>query len=219
MLDPALFSLFIAGLVGGGHCLGMCGGVVTAFTLQLPPGPRWPYLLGFNVGRLLGYGLIGAIAGAVGSIPGLLALTLVKTVLWWLANLLLIVMGCYIAGWAAWFTRLERLGVPVWARVQPLLRRLLPIRWFWQALVAGALWGWLPCGLVYTASLSALASGSTENGILLMLAFGLGTLPNLMLIGAAAGRLRAWLGYRWLRSILGLLLIVVGVWRLVAGLH
>ncbi|WP_255987415.1 sulfite exporter TauE/SafE family protein [Chitinolyticbacter albus] len=218
MPDPALFTLFVAGLVGGGHCLGMCGGVVTAFTLQLPPGPRWPYLLGFNAGRLLGYALIGALAGALGSLPQLLALSALKTVLWWIANLLLILMGCYVAGWARWFARLERLGVPIWRQLQPVLRHFLPIRQWRHTLVVGALWGWLPCGLVYTASLSALASGSTEKGALLLMAFGLGTLPNLLLIGAAAEHLRGALRLRGLRTILGLLLVMLGMWRLYAGL-
>ncbi|UXY17183.1 sulfite exporter TauE/SafE family protein [Chitiniphilus purpureus] len=214
MPDAGLLALFVAGLVGGGHCLGMCGGVVTAFTLQLPPGPRWPYLLGFNAGRLAGYALIGAIAGTLGSLPGLLALDPIKTVLAILADLLLVAMGLYIAGWAGWFTRLEKLGVPIWRRIQPWLRRWLPIRRGWHTLVVGALWGWLPCGLVYSASLSSMASSSTEMGAAMMLAFGLGTLPNLLAMGIAAESLRRALAQVWLRRILGLGLVATGCARL-----
>ncbi|XZG71781.1 sulfite exporter TauE/SafE family protein [Chitinibacteraceae bacterium HSL-7] len=214
----SILALWLAGLAGGGHCLAMCGGVLTAFTLQLPPGPRWRYHLAFNVGRLGGYMLIGALAGWLGSLAGVLALGTIKTALWWLANLLLIAMGCYIAGWASWFTRIERVGVPVWRHIQPLLRRLLPVRHLGHALGAGLLWGWLPCGLVYTATLSALASMSAWHGALLMAAFGLGTLGNLLLIGAAAERLRAWMAVRWVRPLLGSALIAVGVVRLVMAL-
>ncbi|GLS03897.1 hypothetical protein GCM10007860_10420 [Chitiniphilus shinanonensis] len=212
--DFGPFALLLAGLVGGGHCLAMCGGVVTAFTLQLPPGPRWHYLLGFNVGRILGYTLIGALAGALGSLPALFALHPLKLVLWVLANLLLIAMGLYIAGWAGWFSRLEKLGVPVWRRIQPWLRRFLPIRRWRHTLVVGALWGWLPCGLVYTASLTAMASSSTVSGALSMMMFGIGTLPNLLAIGVAAETLRSWLNRRWLRWSLGLSLIAVGLVRM-----
>ncbi|TJZ72927.1 sulfite exporter TauE/SafE family protein [Chitiniphilus eburneus] len=214
--DISLLALFLAGLVGGGHCLGMCGGVVTAFTLQLPPGPRWPYLVGFNIGRVLGYTLIGALVGTLGSLPALFALNPIKIALWFLANLLLIVMGLYIAGWARWFVRLEMLGLPLWRRIQPFLRRFLPIRRWRHTLVVGALWGWLPCGLVYSASLTAMASSSTASGALLMMMFGLGTLPNLLAIGMAAETLRRWLTKPWIRQALGLILIAVGLVRMTA---
>ncbi|WP_035056768.1 sulfite exporter TauE/SafE family protein [Andreprevotia chitinilytica] len=214
MFELDLGALFLAGLLGGGHCLGMCGGVVTAFSLQLPPGPRWRYHLGFNLGRLLGYALIGAIVGGLGSLTTLLSLQAVKTVLFALAQALLILMGLYLAGWSGWLRRVEKLGVPVWQRIQPVLRRLLPIRNWPQSVAVGMLWGWLPCGLVYTASLSALASASPVKGAAILFLFGIGTLPNLLLIGAASGSLLAWMRAQWVRKTSGVLLIAIGVFRL-----
>ena len=192
----------------------MCGGIVTAFSLQLPPGPRLRYYLGFNSGRILGYMLIGAIAGALGTIPALISLQLLKSVLYVLANLLLIAMGLYMAGWSGLVGRLEQAGAPVWRRVQPLLRKLLPVKHWRDSVLIGALWGWLPCGLVYTASLSALASGGVARGALIMLAFGLGTLPNLLIIGFASSQAAQWMRKRLVRQVAGMFLILFALYRL-----
>ncbi|AOX99175.1 sulfite exporter TauE/SafE family protein [Jeongeupia sp. USM3] len=214
MAEYNLLALFLAGLLGGGHCLGMCSGVVTAFSLQLPAGARWPYHLGFNAGRIAGYVLIGALLGALGSFSVLLQLQALKTGLFVLAQLLLIALGAYLAGWARWLTRVEQLGVPVWRHLQPVLRKALPIRRWPQTLWVGLLWGWLPCGLVYTASISALASASPLKGALAMLAFGLGTLPNLLLIGSVAQSLLRALRHPLVRNVIGTAFVAWGLWQL-----
>ncbi|WP_432720287.1 sulfite exporter TauE/SafE family protein [Jeongeupia wiesaeckerbachi] len=216
MPEYNLLALFLAGLLGGGHCLGMCSGVVTAFSLQLPAGARWPYHFGFNAGRIAGYALIGALLGGLGSFSALLQLQSLKTILFVVAQLLLIALGFYLAGWANWLTRIERLGVPVWRHVQPLLRRALPIRHWPQTLWVGLLWGWLPCGLVYTASVTALASASPLKGMLAMLAFGLGTLPNLLLIGSMTQRLQRGFRHRQVRGLIGAAFVAWAVWQLLS---
>ncbi|WP_157669601.1 sulfite exporter TauE/SafE family protein [Chitinibacter sp. GC72] len=215
MLEINLLALFLAGLLGGGHCAGMCGGIVTAFSLQLPAGARWPYLLGFNLGRLAGYALIGALLGALASFATLAALQSVKVGLFFAANVLLFILGLYIAGWSRVLTRIEALGQPLWRRIQPLLRKLLPIRSIWQTPLIGLLWGWIPCGLVYTASLSALASAQPLHGAGVMLAFGLGTLPNLLLMGLMAHKLQTLLKKIWFRRSCGLLVMALAVHQLV----
>ncbi len=215
MLELDFVALFLAGLLGGGHCAGMCGGVVAAFSTQLPAGPKLPFHIGFNLGRLLGYALIGAVLGGLAGITALAQLQSLKSVLFVLANLLLIVLGLYIAGWSRWLTKIERIGGPVWRRIQPLLRRLLPIRSVWHTPVIGFLWGWIPCGLVYTASLAALSTASIGQGAGVMLAFGLGTLPNLLLIGLFASRLSKVLNYPGVKPCFGLIIMALGLYRLV----
>ncbi|WP_028449017.1 sulfite exporter TauE/SafE family protein [Chitinibacter tainanensis] len=214
MLEVDLLALFLAGLLGGGHCVGMCSGIVTAFSLQLPATARWPYLLGFNLGRLAGYALIGALLGGLASFALLLQLQALKLSLFVLANLLLLLLGLYIAGVNRWLTRVEALGQPLWRRVQPLMRRLLPVRSVWHTPLIGLLWGWIPCGLVYTASLSALASGSASHGAGVMLAFGLGTLPNLLLMGLFARQLQQGLQKPWVRPLCGGLIVAMALWQL-----
>ena len=215
MLELDYLALFLAGLLGGGHCVGMCGGIVAAFSANLPTGRRWPYHVGFNLGRLLGYALIGAILGGLASFATLGALQSVKVGLFVLANLLLIVLGLYIAGWSRILTQVEKLGQPIWRALQPLLRRLLPIRSLWHAPLVGLLWGWIPCGLVYTASLAALSTASASKGAGVMLAFGLGTLPNLLLLAAMAQQVLQLLSRRGVKQIFGSLIIALAASRLV----
>ncbi|MCW3478258.1 sulfite exporter TauE/SafE family protein [Neisseriaceae bacterium JH1-16] len=216
MLETSLFALFVVGLLGGGHCLGMCGGLVTAFTLQLPNGVRrTPFLLGYNLGRIGSYTLIGALLGALSGMGlTLLAARPLQWTLYLIANLMLIGMGLYLAGLSSAVTRIEALGRPLWRLLQPRLARLLPVRSPAQAVAVGALWGWLPCGLVYSASLSALAAGNTAGGALAMLAFGLGTLPNLLAMGAFAEGLRAQMQKRPVRLVAGLAVMTIGLFRL-----
>ncbi|AOZ49602.1 sulfite exporter TauE/SafE family protein [Chromobacterium vaccinii] len=216
MIETNFWILFLAGLLGGGHCVGMCGGIVAALTLHQPPGyARWRVLAGYNLGRVASYALIGALLG------GLAAggLSLASTHAWQLglallADLMLIAMGLYLAGFAQAVVALEKLGQPLWRRVQPLVGRLLPVRSAGGAVAVGAAWGWLPCGLVYSASISALASGSAWNGAGMMLAFGLGTLPNLLLMGVFADGLRRWMQKRPVRLAAGLGVAGIGVWKL-----
>lgn len=217
MLETNWLALFLVGLLGGGHCVGMCGGIVTALSFGMPASQaRWPYLLCYNLGRVGSYTLIGALLGALaGGGLSLFTLRPLQIALFVLANLMLIGMGLYLAGISAAIGRIERLGAPLWARIQPRLARLLPIRSPWQALLVGGLWGWMPCGLVYSASLSALATGQLSGGAMVMLAFGLGTLPNLLAMGVFAARLKSLLQKRPVRLTAGLTVIGVGVFRLV----
>lgn len=215
MLETSLFVLFVAGLLGGGHCIGMCGGIVAALTLNLPTGSRrWAFVLAYNIGRIASYTVIGALLGAVAgaAMPHLRPL---QIGLYLLANLLIIGMGLYLAGLSGAITLIERLGAPVWRRMQPLVRTLLPVRSTGQALLAGGVWGWVPCGLVYSASLSAMASGSPGRGALAMLCFGLGTLPNLLVLGAFADTLRAGLQNRTIRLAAGLVVMALGAMQLI----
>ena len=216
MLETSFWVIFLAGLLGGGHCMGMCGGIVTALTLNLPAGQqRWKIMLSYNSGRLLSYVSAGVLLGGLAEAGlSLIATRPAQMALLVLANLMLIAMGLYLAGLSSAITTLERIGRPVWSKLQPLLARLLPIHSAKTALLAGMLWGWLPCGLVYSASLSALASGKAVQGGLLMLAFGLGTLPNLLLMGVFADTLRQFIQQKPVRLLAGLLVAGMGLSRL-----
>lgn len=213
-LLPLLLSALILGLLGGGHCIGMCGGLMGALTLAIPAGQRQRrlrLLLAYNAGRIASYALAGLLAGtagwALGSGP---AATLMRI----LAGLLLIAMGLYLAGWWSGLTRLESAGRLLWRHLEPLARRLLPVRSAPHALLLGALWGWLPCGLVYSTLLWAASQGNALDSAVLMLTFGLGTLPVLLATGLAAERLTALLRRRSIRLGGGLLVILFGLWTL-----
>lgn len=216
MLEISLLSLFLTGLLGGVHCLGMCGGIVTAISLT-GTGNRPLLLLGYNLGRLASYVLIGALLGGLSS-WGLAQTSYLplQQGLFALANVLLILLGLYLAGVSSLVGRIEKLGVPVWQRLQPLARRFLPVRHPLHSIAVGAIWGWVPCGLVYTASLAALATHSATSGALAMLCFGLGTLPNLLLMGSFASQLHSLKQKRPVRLFAGLTVCALGVWHLLS---
>ncbi len=213
-LAPLLISALILGLLGGGHCLGMCGGLMGALTLAIPPeqrGRRLQLLLAYNLGRILSYataGLLFGLAGwAVASSPAAMLLRIV-------AGLLLISMGLYLGGWWSGLTRIEAMGRGLWRHIQPVASRLLPVSSLPRALLLGALWGWLPCGLVYSTLLWAASQGDALDSGLLMLAFGLGTWPVLLATGMAAERLTTLLRRRGVRMAGGLLVVLFGLWTL-----
>ncbi|MBH3395750.1 MULTISPECIES: sulfite exporter TauE/SafE family protein [Pseudomonas] len=213
-LLPLLGSALVLGLLGGGHCLGMCGGLMGALTLAIPPeqrGRRLRLLLAYNLGRITSYACAGLLLGlagwAVASSPAALALRV-------LAALLLIAMGLYLAGWWSGLTRIEALGRGLWRHIQPVASRLLPVSSLPRALLLGALWGWLPCGLVYSTLLWAASQGNAGHSAALMLAFGVGTWPVLLATGLAAERVNALLRRRSVRVAGGVLVMLFGVWTL-----
>lgn len=213
-LVAPLLSALILGLLGGGHCLGMCGGLMGALTLAIPPeqrARRLRLLLAYNLGRILSYAAAGLLIGlagwAVASSPAAMLLRV-------LAGLLLIAMGLYLAGWWSGLTRIEAVGRHLWRHLQPIASRLMPVSSLPRALLLGAVWGWLPCGLVYSTLLWASSQGSPGESALLMLAFGLGTWPVLLATGMAAERLTALLRRRGVRVAGGLLVILFGIWTL-----
>ena len=213
-LLPLLISALILGLLGGGHCLGMCGGLMGALTMAIPAeqrNRRLQLLLAYNIGRISSYALAGLLVGlagwAIGNSPAALLLRA-------LAGILLVCMGLYLAGWWSGLTRIEALGRHLWRHLQPLTRRLMPVTSVPQALFLGAIWGWLPCGLVYSSLLWAASQGSAINSALLMLVFGLGTVPVLLATGMAAERLTALLRQRGVRIAGGALVMLFGLWTL-----
>lgn len=216
MPDSAFLALFLVGLLGGTHCVGMCGGIVGA--LSMGAAPRLSLHLAYNAGRIASYVLAGAIVGTLGAASLALSEQLpLRIALYVLANLMLIALGLYLMGVTQALAFTERLGQNLWRRIQPATRCFLPARTVRQAFPLGLLWGWLPCGLVYSALATALTAGSALRGAGLMLAFGLGTLPNLLLAGFLLARLRGWVQRRVVRVAAGLTVAGFGVWGLVGA--
>lgn len=213
-LLPLLISAVVLGLLGGGHCLGMCGGLMGALTMAIPPeqrGRRLQLLVAYNLGRVLSYGCAGLLLGLGGwALANSPAATAMRTA----AGLLLVCMGLYLAGWWSGLTRIEALGRGLWRVIQPFSKHILPVSSIPRALLLGALWGWLPCGLVYSTLLWAASQGSAVDSGLLMLAFGVGTWPVLLASGLAAERLNRILRKRSVRMAGGILVIAFGLWTL-----
>ncbi|MFT7561249.1 MAG: sulfite exporter TauE/SafE [Flavobacteriales bacterium] len=208
----SLTAAFVIGLFGTLHCFGMCGGIGAALSMgaaksSLPK--RVAIIFAYNIGRISSYSLLGALVSYLGSV---IQLAMPFPVLRSIAAILLILMGFYLAGWWNILTRLEYLGSGLWKRLQPLAASLMPVTRLEQGLALGFLWGWLPCGLVYTALAYSSVQGGVIGGALVMLAFGLGTLPAIVLSGLAASQMQSFVRHRSIRQIAGIFLIIFGFW-------
>lgn len=238
MTTLSLLPVFLIGLSGGVHCVGMCGGIAGAFSVAAPAKPAFPVavrtqgagsvagaaatrILSFNAGRIGSYMLAGAImAGLAGGVQSFVRVLALQTAGYWLANLMLVALGLSLMGAWQGVARLEALGQILWRRVQPLMKPMLPVQNRWQAFALGGLWGWVPCGMVYSVLMTAMVTGSPVQGALVMLAFGLGTLPLLAGMGLAGTRLAAVLKMKPARRIAGLVVLsfgVLGLVRVVTG--
>jgi sulfite exporter TauE/SafE len=216
MNEFSLVAVFMVGLLSGVHCLGMCGSIVGIFTAQAPKErSRWPFHLAYSSGRIASYAIAGALVGTIGQ-AGLLMRDAVPVqhLLFALSSLMLVLLGLYLAGVWGVVRRLEHLGGGLWKRLQPYTARSLPVNTVPRALGLGALWGWLPCGLVYSVLLTALASGSAVQGSLIRLAFGLGPLPNLRAIGLFWESIKGWVQSPRVRLAAGLLVAAFGAYGL-----
>jgi sulfite exporter TauE/SafE len=217
-VETLLPVAFTVGLLSGLHCIGMCGGIMGALAFGLPQPVRedyarlLPFLLAYNGGRLTSYAIAGALFGLFGS--GLFELLEPWLGQGWpqrFAALVMVAIGLYLAGLMPQLIGIERLGLPLWRRLGPLASSLMPVRRYPVALLYGLIWGWLPCGLVYAMLIAAAGQASALSGALLMLAFGLGTLPAVMMTGVLAGRLQGWAQRSRLRLVAGLSLVLFGL--------
>ncbi|WP_426416833.1 sulfite exporter TauE/SafE family protein [Aestuariirhabdus sp. LZHN29] len=213
---PLLITAFTLGIFGGAHCIGMCGGIMAALGSGVPnatPQRLLPIVLGYNIGRITSYTIAGALMGSLGwalQQQGSTVIIGMRTV----AGLLLIAMGLYLANWWRGLVAIERLGGLLWKPLAPYASRLLPVRTPGSALLLGALWGWLPCGLVYSTLIWTATQGSALNSALLMLAFGAGTLPLLLTAGLVSSRITHVMRNQTTRGLAGMLVIVFGLWTL-----
>jgi len=215
MTEFSLLTALLAGLLGGVHCVGMCGGIVAAFSFRADGStPPFRLHLAYNLGRVTSYALFGALAGTLGASLKLAEFLPVQTLLYVLAQVVMILLGLYLAGFNRWVLIFERAGGSLWNRIKPLFQKLLPVKSVPQAVLAGMAWGWLPCGLVYSVLVSALAAGSATSGAALMLAFGLGTLPNLLGMGLFARQIQPFMQQLWVRRVAGLTVAGFGIWGL-----
>jgi len=217
--DPVtLASAFLLGLFSTMHCIGMCGGIIGALSLSLPVEVRnnkprlFSFVLTYNVGRLASYSLAGLIAGAVGT-SALQAAGFDQghTVLRLIGIIMMVAIGLYLTGWLPQLASVEKIGVPVWRRLEPLGRKLVPVTTLPRALAYGLVWGWLPCGMVYFVLIWALTAGDALHGAMIMLAFGAGTLPTLITAGFMTSWITRFARSTRARQVVGVLIIMMAL--------
>lgn len=231
----SLLPVFVIGLLGGVHCIGMCGGIVSAFSMAggqrrtipiaVATSPqltgsvamdKTARVLSYNLGRIGTYAILGAVAGGLaGSGRALANIAAVETAGYWLANFMLILLGLHLMSSNSVLIVLERGGQLIWRRIQPATKYFLPMDTPLKAIALGSVWGLVPCGMVYSVLLTAMLSGSATSGAAVMLAFGLGTLPVLLAAGLLGATLQSWTRNRKVRLIGGAIVLMFGVLGLV----
>ena len=230
MLHPALAcdavslsAAFVAGMAGSIHCLAMCGGLSGALGLRARRAStaKRAFLLAasYQAGRLTSYTLAGAIVGAFsGLLLGMLDFDRMTLVARALAGLVLISVG--VGALFHWrpLAVVERMGGRLWRHVAPLARSL-PATSITGSLLLGMLWGWLPCGFIYSMLIFAALKGGALQGAALMLCFGLGTAPAVFgasVVSAQMGRVAMARGLNvaagWLLLLFGAVTIL-GPWN------
>jgi len=215
MIDPIFVSAFLMGLIGSGHCIAMCGGIASSLQLASNKRQTWLYSLAYNSGRALSYMLAGALVAGISS-QFATQNSAFALFLSFLAGMFMLLVGVYIMRLAATLQWLEKLGKTlIWQHLIKLNKYLMPIDSPLKALGYGALWGWLPCGLVYSALTWAMTSATAINGALVMLAFALGTFPAMITLGVAAQKLNTLFNHPWTRIILGSVIIWYGIYLLI----
>lgn len=217
MSDITLLAALITGLLGSVHCVGMCGGIVGSLTVELKKNNNNPlgFIFLYNLGRIISYMFAGILIASIGESSSNLFSQNAQQIGTWLSSVFMILLGLYIAGWWKLLALLETAGSHLWQYIQPFSNKLLPIKSYSQAFMLGALWGWLPCGMVYAMLVFALSSQDAVQGGLIMLAFGLGTLPTLLMLGTVSMTAKRFLQQSLIRHTAGILIILFGIYGLV----
>lgn len=234
MTALSLLAIFMIGMLGSVHCVGMCGGIVGAFSVASSPAKKFPVavnvvrtsgtsaldsalrVVSYNVGRIGSYAIAGALCGGLaGGVRAIVNVSVIQMSGYWLANLMLVALGLYLMDVWHGLGHLEAVGQTLWRRIQPLIKYLLPLDSPLKMFAVGGIWGWLPCGMVYSVLLTAMLTGSALSGATVMLAFGLGTLPTLLMMGMLGERLRTLMQRRPVRLICGLIVLSFGLLGLV----
>ncbi|MEC6822850.1 sulfite exporter TauE/SafE family protein [Photobacterium piscicola] len=214
MTELNFVAALLIGLTGAGHCISMCGGIAAAVTIGMPNKPQyhWIYLLYYNLGRISSYMIAGLIVSQViveiSAISNSASILILMRII---ASIMMIMLGLYIGKWWSGLTYIERVGHVIWRFILPLTKHFLPLTSPTKAIPFGFLWGWLPCGLVYSTLTWAAVSGSAIDGMIIMLAFGLGTLPAMLALGSIADKLKSLLNNSYFKRINGLFIIIYGI--------
>ena len=210
------FSAFVIGLLGSGHCIVMCGGISTMLTTAISnevSNNKYRIVFAYNFGRIFSYSLIGALVAFTSSMAAKnvgLPIAALKTV----AGIFLILLGLYLGQWLMWLSHVEHIGKKLWRHISPNTKKFIPIKNTRSAFALGALWGWLPCGLVYSTLTWALASANTINGALIMFFFGLGTLPALLSVSLGTISIKSLLSNTLFRKLAAILVILYGIYTI-----
>ncbi|MBS4050069.1 sulfite exporter TauE/SafE family protein [Methylomonas rivi] len=209
--NASYLAAFFIGLFSSLHCIGMCGSIIGTLTYSLSQELRnnkrilFSIVLSYNLGRIASYAIAGAVVGFL-SLP--FTEGQAHRILQLASGAIMASAGLYIGGWFPRFAYIEKIGSRFWKLIEPFGRRLIPVKTRTQAILFGMVWGWLPCGLIYTALALAATTGNVVHSSMTMLAFGLGTLPAVVGVGIMTSLLARLSKARRFKQVVGILFII-----------
>lgn len=209
--NASYLAAFVIGLFSSLHCIGMCGSIIGTLTYSLSQELRnnkrilFSIILSYNLGRVASYAIAGAVVGLL-SMP--FSQGMAYRFLQLASAAIMTGAGLYIGGWFPRFAYIEKMGSRFWKLIEPFGRKMIPVKTRSQAMLFGMVWGWLPCGLIYTALALAATTGNVMHSSMTMLAFGLGTLPAVVGVGIMTSLLAKLSKARLFKQIVGILFIV-----------
>ena len=216
----------VAGSVSAVHCVGMCSGIAGALSASLPASIRnnrselLTYVAVYNIGRILSYAIAGFIVGIFSQVLfHYLNNDVIQWVARFLAMIVLFVIGMHLLGVFEKLSIFEFYGRAIWRKIQPFGQRLLPVTNIKHAFLFGMVWGWLPCGLVYTMLMWTMASGGPLQGAETMLAFGVGTFPTLILAGVLSSWVFKGNTLKQVRRVTGAIMIAFAIGEVLIPAH
>ena len=214
MISPFDFvTAFLIGLAGAGHCFGMCGGIISALSFNTDKANQLSTQLIYNLGRISSYTLLAiAFSFFFQSFSHLYegASYFLRS----FAAIILFLMGLYLLQKSQMILKVEKLGSFIWRYLAPFAKKTLPIKHKKQALIAGFVWGWLPCGLVYSSLIWVSARATPIEAIILMIGFGLGSLPAMLATGLFSSNLKLHWKKLHLDTISGAFMLLYAIWTL-----
>lgn len=215
-------SAILLGLASSLHCVGMCGGIVALFASSMANAQttllqRSMLHLWFSLGRVFTYSLLGLAVGYFSYFLLNRFMPQWAPVLRIMTGIIIILFGLHLSGYFLPLNRLESLGKPLWRVLSPKLKQFLPINRWYKAASAGFIWGFLPCGMVYSTLLIAMTANSALDATLIMLGFGLGTIPMLLLSGLAVQHLQKIVRHRVVKVGLSAIVMSYGGWIIVSS--
>lgn len=218
IINSPILIAFIIGLFSSLHCVAMCGSIIGTLSFSLKPEIRdnkskmAAFIFSYNFGRISSYVLAGFLVALLESIITLpLGSEHGHRILQIISALIITGAGFYIAGWFPNFAYIEKTGSRFWKTIEPYGRKLIPVATLKQAFLFGMVWGWIPCGLVYTALALAATSGDITTSMLTMLAFGIGTLPAVMGMGMVSTFISRLSKLHTTKQVIGMLLVLIAI--------
>lgn len=213
--ELSVLACFLVGLMSTLHCFGMCGGISTLLTMQTrnqnDHRAKFKIALIYNFGRIFSYSVIGLLAGLTSELGVNVFFQGGHTYLQFLSSIVLIIIALNILGWLSFFSHLEKITYAIWKPFQELLKWILPAKSVFDYFCLGLIWGWLPCGMVYSVLMLAIVSGDAIQSMLYMFAFGIGTLPGMVTTSVGGSFLKNSFNKPVFKYFSALLLIVIAL--------